>query len=81
MVFGRSKLFQPNCESFQIPQSVDSLKRIGWCRSIQLVVAPSRRSTLLDSECFSAAASPMCVLRKERKSLVGISILVMGRES
>ena len=27
-----------------IPQSVDSVSRIAWCRSIQNLVAPSRRS-------------------------------------
>jgi hypothetical protein len=28
-----------------IPQSVDSVRSIAWCRSIQTLVAPSRRST------------------------------------
>jgi len=28
-----------------MPQSVDSRKRIAWCRSIQNLVAPSRRSS------------------------------------
>lgn len=66
-------LLQPNCASFPIPQSVDSLKRIGWCRSIQVVVAPSRRSTVLEiSECFSTATSPRCVCVKSGSSLPDI---------
>ena len=31
-------------ELVSIPQSVDSVSRIAWCRSIQKLVAPSRRS-------------------------------------
>jgi hypothetical protein len=40
---------QPDCVSFPIPQSVESLKRTAWCRrSIQNKVPPRRRSKLLD---------------------------------
>jgi len=35
---------QPACAPFSTPQTVDSLKRKAWCRSIQNLVAPSRRS-------------------------------------
>jgi hypothetical protein len=40
---------QPICTPLSIPQSVDSLKRIASCRSIQALVAPSRRSTPVDN--------------------------------
>lgn len=33
---------------WSIPQSVDSVSRIEWCLSIQILVAPSRRSNRQD---------------------------------
>jgi hypothetical protein len=40
---------QPDCVSFPIPQSVESLKRTAWCRrSIQNKVPPRRQSNLLE---------------------------------
>jgi hypothetical protein len=53
-----------------IPQSVDSLKRIAWCRSIQTLVAPSRRSTPVENMLARESNVPICVSWKDRKHLL-----------
>lgn len=53
---------QPDCVSFPIPQSVESLKRTAWCRrSIQNKVPPRRQSNLLEKCWFSFCTTPRCV--------------------
>lgn len=51
----RDKSLQGNCGTFPrrlMPQSVDSVNRIAWCRSIQNLVAPSRRSKSCVEDCL-----------------------------
>lgn len=49
---------QSLCTPLPIPQSVDSLKRIAWCRSIQNLVAPSRRSTSVANVFYGGVECP-----------------------
>jgi hypothetical protein len=57
---------QPVCVSLPIPQSVGSLKSIAWCRSIQTLVAPSRRSTPVENVYVGGVGRPnVCGERPE----------------
>ena len=84
-----SMFVQRVCMPLPIPQSVDSLKRMAWCRSIQTLVAPSRRSTPVENMLARESNVPLCVSWKDQKHLLVpenvrgfevMSVLVMKEE-